>query len=91
MWSVGVIIFILLAGYAPFDDDSDAVLYQKIRKGEHDMGDPIWLTISPDARDLVVRASPDAVLKMHQQTQHSDSIRWPADFSTVDDSLWHDD
>ena len=54
MWSAGVIIFILLAGYAPFDDDNDVALYQKIRRGEHDMGDPVWDTISPLARDLVV-------------------------------------
>ncbi|KAK9916463.1 hypothetical protein WJX75_002871 [Coccomyxa subellipsoidea] len=53
MWSAGVIIFILLAGYAPFDDDNDVALYQKIRRGEHDMGDPVWDTISPLARDLV--------------------------------------
>lgn len=56
MWSAGVIIFILLAGYAPFDDENDVVLYQKIRRGEHDMGDSVWDVISPDARDLVVRA-----------------------------------
>ena len=56
MWSAGVIIFILLAGYAPFDDDNDVMLYQKIKRGEHDMGDSVWNVISPDARDLVVGA-----------------------------------
>lgn len=56
MWSAGVIIFILLAGYAPFDDDNDVMLYQKIKRGEHDMGDAVWDVISPEARDLVVGA-----------------------------------
>eukprot|EP00951_Prasinocladus_malaysianus_P028106 scaffold254896_cov19-Prasinocladus_malaysianus.AAC.1 len=32
MWSVGVILFILLSGYSPFDDENDAMLFQKIRQ-----------------------------------------------------------
>lgn len=62
MWSAGVIIFILLAGYAPFDDDNDVALYQKIRRGEHDMRDPVWDTISPLARDLVVHPHSSHIL-----------------------------
>ncbi|BDA41023.1 Calcium/calmodulin-dependent protein kinase type 1 [Coccomyxa sp. Obi] len=79
MWSAGVIIFILLAGYAPFDDDNDVMLYQKIKRGEHDMGDSVWDVISPDARDLVekllvvdplVRLSPQQAL-MHPWLQNT--------------------
>lgn len=32
IWSVGVILFILLSGYSPFDDDNEAVLFDRIRK-----------------------------------------------------------
>ena len=42
MWSAGVILFILLSGYSPFDDENDAVLFQKIKSGKYDDDDPIW-------------------------------------------------
>ena len=50
-----MIVFILLSGYAPFDDDNAAVLYQKIRRGELDMDDPVWEIVSPGSKDFVVR------------------------------------
>mmetsp|Transcript_9299 Transcript_9299/g.19867 ORF Transcript_9299/g.19867 Transcript_9299/m.19867 type:complete len:358 (+) Transcript_9299:60-1133(+) len=55
MWSVGVILFILLSGYSPFDDDNDAVLFEKIKKGNYDADDPIWENISADAKDIVAK------------------------------------
>ncbi|GIL62570.1 hypothetical protein Vafri_16770 [Volvox africanus] len=55
MWSVGVILFILLSGYSPFDDDNDAVLFEKIKKGNYDADDPIWENISPEAKDVVAK------------------------------------
>ncbi|MEW5300638.1 MAG: hypothetical protein WDW36_003553 [Sanguina aurantia] len=55
MWSVGVILFILLSGYSPFDDDNDAVLFEKIKKGNYDADDPIWENISLDAKDVVAK------------------------------------
>ncbi len=57
IWSAGVIVFILLSGYAPFDDDNDVVLYQKIRAGDLDMDDPVWRTVSPAATDFLVHHS----------------------------------
>ncbi|KAA6418284.1 MAG: calcium calmodulin-dependent kinase type 1-like [Trebouxia sp. A1-2] len=55
MWSMGVILFILLSGYSPFDDENDAVLFEKIKKGEYDADDPIWDQVSLPAKDLVAR------------------------------------
>lgn len=55
MWSMGVILFILLSGYSPFDDENDAVLFEKIKKGEYDADDPIWDNVSVPAKDLVAR------------------------------------
>lgn len=55
MWSVGVILFILLSGYSPFDDDNDAVLFEKIKKGNYDADDPIWENISAEAKALVAQ------------------------------------
>ena len=52
MWSLGVILFILLSGYSPFDDDNDHELFQKIKSGKYDDDDPIWDNISDEAKDL---------------------------------------
>ncbi|CAO2192679.1 unnamed protein product [Urochloa humidicola] len=49
IWSCGVILFVMLAGYLPFDDRNLVVLYQKIFKGDCQM--PKWL--SPAAKDLL--------------------------------------
>ena len=61
---MGVILFILLSGYSPFDDENDAVLFEKIKKGEYDADDPIWDQVSLPAKDLVVGLTPLRVYKL---------------------------
>lgn len=34
LWSLGVVLYIMLCGFPPFYDDSTAVLFKQIRKGE---------------------------------------------------------
>ncbi|XP_029289437.1 LOW QUALITY PROTEIN: maternal embryonic leucine zipper kinase [Cottoperca gobio] len=54
VWSMGVLLFALLCGYLPFDDDNCMVLYRKISRGKYD--NPQWL-------------SPDSVLLLNQMMQ----------------------
>ncbi|GMH08724.1 hypothetical protein Nepgr_010564 [Nepenthes gracilis] len=51
IWSCGVILFVILTGYLPFDDRNLAVLYQKIAKGDTQI--PKW--ISPGAKNMIKR------------------------------------
>ena len=37
VWSIGVISYILLCGYPPFYDESDANLFAQILKGKQDL------------------------------------------------------
>lgn len=51
LWSCGVILFVLLAGYLPFQDDNLMAMYRKIYRG--DFKCPPWF--SSDARRLVTK------------------------------------
>ncbi|XP_034714341.1 maternal embryonic leucine zipper kinase [Etheostoma cragini] len=54
VWSMGVLLFALLCGYLPFDDDNCVVLYRKILRGKYE--NPRWL-------------SPGSVLLLNQMMQ----------------------
>ncbi|XP_010456347.1 PREDICTED: CBL-interacting serine/threonine-protein kinase 14 [Camelina sativa] len=51
VWSCGIILFVLNAGYLPFNDHNLMVMYRKIYKGEFRI--PKWT--SPDLRRLLTR------------------------------------
>eukprot|EP00252_Welwitschia_mirabilis_P016457 TRINITY_DN362_c0_g1_i2.p1 TRINITY_DN362_c0_g1~~TRINITY_DN362_c0_g1_i2.p1 ORF type:complete len:438 (+),score=26.88 TRINITY_DN362_c0_g1_i2:446-1759(+) len=51
IWSCGVILFVLMAGYLPFYDSNLIIMYRKIYKG--DFRCPPWF--SGDVRKLIIR------------------------------------
>jgi len=53
MWSVGVTMFVLLVGYAPFMEDDQLKLFSKIKRGEWQFQKSDWQAISDDEKDLI--------------------------------------
>ncbi|KAL3616233.1 CBL-interacting protein kinase [Castilleja foliolosa] len=51
VWSCGIVLFVMLAGYLPFHDSNLMELYRKIGKGEYRF--PRWF--SPEVRRLISR------------------------------------
>jgi len=50
---MGVVLYIMLCGFPPFYDDSTAVLFKQIRKGDYSFPHPYWDEVSDAAKDLV--------------------------------------
>lgn len=53
IWSCGVILYILLAGYPPFDGKSDQEIISRIKSYEYSTSQEPWSNISQDAKDLL--------------------------------------
>lgn len=53
MWAVGVIFYILLCGYAPFQASKTSVLMAKIKQGDYTLHEKYWKNVSAKAKDFV--------------------------------------
>lgn len=52
-WAVGVILYILLCGYPPFNEDNNEKLFNLIKGGTYEFPAEDWERISDDAKDLI--------------------------------------
>eukprot|EP00048_Salpingoeca_helianthica_P017493 m.237524 g.237524 ORF g.237524 m.237524 type:complete len:549 (+) comp21167_c0_seq1:144-1790(+) len=53
MWSIGVITYILLCGYAPFDGPNRNVLFHRIMSADYDFHGASWERVSDSGKDFV--------------------------------------
>ena len=53
IWSMGVVLYIMLCGYAPFHNDNVQKLFQLIMRGRIVFPEREWAGISEEAKDLV--------------------------------------
>ena len=53
MWSVGCLLYMLLGGYAPFQDKNPKVLFRKIRGADFCFHQATWQNVSIEAKQLI--------------------------------------
>jgi serine/threonine protein kinase len=63
IWSMGVILFVFLAGYLPFEEGTTTALFKKIKAA--DFKYPVWFS-SPSRKliDAILRIDPDVRLSL---------------------------
>lgn len=55
VWSCGVITFIMLCGYPPFNGQADEQIIKKIEKGEFNFNGKAWASVSQAAKDFITK------------------------------------
>ena len=53
IWACGVIFYILLCGYPPFNGDNDEEIYEAVLQGEFEFPMEEWDSVSDDAKNLI--------------------------------------
>mmetsp|Transcript_94293 Transcript_94293/g.236695 ORF Transcript_94293/g.236695 Transcript_94293/m.236695 type:complete len:532 (+) Transcript_94293:77-1672(+) len=70
MWSLGVILYIMLSGIPPFEEDG---LYEQILEGKYEFDVHEWNQVSPEAKELVrqlMTVNPKGRLTIQQTLAH---------------------
>ena len=55
LWSIGVILYILLCGYPPFNGPTDDQIIKRVKLGKFSIEEEEWDDVSPEAKDLVCK------------------------------------
>uniref|UniRef100_A0A183UL64 non-specific serine/threonine protein kinase n=1 Tax=Toxocara canis TaxID=6265 RepID=A0A183UL64_TOXCA len=83
MWSLGVVMYILLCGLAPFysrgDSDFSVGMRRRIKKGSYTFPSPEWDRISEEAKSLVRRllvTNPEQRLTAEEMMKDDWIVRW---------------
>ena len=55
LWSVGVIMYIMLTGYPPFNGEDDDSILKSVSTGKYDTTLDTYQSLTPNAKDLITR------------------------------------
>jgi calcium-dependent protein kinase len=53
IWSCGVILYILLCGFPPFNGDNDKIIMDKVAAGKYDFNHAEWKGVSEEAKKFI--------------------------------------
>lgn len=73
MWSIGVIAYVILWGYPPFDGKSNESIYRRIEKWAFTYPTREWRRISPAAKDFINKLlvnDPEKRMNPYEALQH---------------------
>jgi len=55
VWSLGVILFIMLCGYPPFEGDNNKEIFKRVLQQKLEFDPEDWTVISNEAKDLITQ------------------------------------
>ena len=73
VWSSGVIMYILLCGYPPFNGPNDKTIFQKVLEGKFAFPEEDWSSISKHAKEMITRMlayDPAKRISVQESLQH---------------------
>lgn len=73
VWSLGVVLFVMLCGYAPFESDDLTQAKNNIVNGVFEFASPYWDGISSQAKDLLSKmlvVNPEKRITVHEVLNH---------------------
>lgn len=86
LWSVGVIAYILLAGYPPFNGRNNAETHKSVLRGQYSFDSREWSGVSREAQDFIRRLlqkNPRKRMTVEQALNHP----WIARHNNIDVAL----
>jgi len=88
LWSCGVILYVLLCGYPPFDGDSNKDIFRAILKANLEFDEDEWSHISEEAKDLICKLlhkDPKKRIKVDQALKHPWFKKWEGKVEDVNE------